>query len=65
MRLIFLIGILAFAILYASFLKSLIASGSWLLMAAMFIWPFVLAYFVGNDEDRADFRKIIDWLRRR
>jgi predicted membrane-bound dolichyl-phosphate-mannose-protein mannosyltransferase len=64
-KLIFLIVLFAFAFLYANFLKTLITSGSWLLISAMLIWPFVLAYLVGNEEDRKDFHKIIDWLRRR
>ncbi len=36
-------------------------NGNWWFLFAM-TWPLVLAYYVGDDEDRADFHKIRDWL---
>lgn len=62
MKLIALLIVLAFGLWYGSFLKDLVASGSWGWMAAMFVWPFFLAYWVGDKEDRADFHKIRDWI---
>lgn len=61
-RLIALLILIAFAIWYGGVLRSLVADGSWWWMSLMFVWPFVLAYYVGDDADRADFHKIRDWV---
>ncbi len=62
MKLLALLILLALSVQYGGFLKSLLASGSWGWLSLMFVWPFVLAYVVGNEADRADFHKIRDWL---
>ncbi len=62
MKLLSLMILLAISVWYGGFLKSLLASSSWGWLSLMFVWPFVLAYVVGNEADRADFHKIRDWL---
>lgn len=62
MKLLAVVIVFAFAIWYGGFLRSLVADGSWGWMALMFVWPFILAWYVGNDEDRADFYKVRDWI---
>jgi hypothetical protein len=63
-KLVALLVVFAFAIWYGGALKEAIESGgdSWGWYATMIIWPFVLAWFVGNDDDRADFYKIREWI---
>lgn len=62
MKLLVVVIVFAFAIWYGGFLKGLIADGSWGWMSLMFVWPFFLAYWVGDEDDRADFHKIRDWI---
>lgn len=62
MKLVILIGLVASCAAYAVFLSGLIESGSWHWLALMFVWPFVLGYFVGDENDRADYHRISDWL---
>lgn len=62
MKLAVLLIVLAFCAVYGGFLEGLVKGGNWGWVALMFVWPFVLAWYVGNEEDRADFYKIKDWL---
>jgi hypothetical protein len=61
-KLLALLIVIGFAVWYGGFLKGLVESGSWGWMALMFVWPVVLAWFVGDEADRADFYKIRDWI---
>ena len=62
MKLLAVMIVFAFAIWYGGVLKSIVTSGSWGWYALMLVWPFVLAYYVGDEADRADFHKIRDWI---
>jgi hypothetical protein len=62
LKFLFVVIVFGFAYFYAVFLKTLFMEGPWYWIALMFVWPFVLAYYVGDDEDRADFHRIRDWL---
>lgn len=62
MKLLALLIVFAFAIWYGGVIKSIVSDGSWGWYALMFTWPFVLAWFVGDEADRADFYKLRDWI---
>lgn len=62
MQLIFIFALCFIASYYAGFLRSLIDGGNWFWLAMMLVWPVVLAWFVGDEEDRKDFYKIMDWI---
>ena len=62
LRLFFIVFMVGSAAIYASAMRALIDT-SWLLFAFVAITaPLGLAWIVGNDDDRADFLKIRDWL---
>lgn len=63
MKLLALIATIAIVYFYAGFLRGLLNDGhwGWLLIIGVTL-PLALAWIVGNDEDRADFYKIKDWL---
>lgn len=62
MKLIALLIVFAFAIWYGGVLKGIVSDGSWGWYSLLLIWPIVLAYYVGDEADRADYHKIRDWF---
>ena len=62
LRLFVFVVLVAFAVHYATFMRNLI-DVDWMLFAAVaVVFPLVLAWFVGTEEDKADFYKIRDWV---
>lgn len=63
MKLLALIATIAILYFYAGFLRGLLEGGHWVWMLIIAtILPLALAWIVGNDDDRADFYKIRDWV---
>lgn len=62
LRLIFLVLLVVFAVMYGSFMRNLL-DASWLLFGLIAIgFPLGLAWIVGDEADREDFYKIKDWI---
>lgn len=62
LKLVFLLFLVGFAMLYGNAMHYLLET-SWLLFAVIGIsLPLLLAWIVGDENDRADFYKIRDWL---
>lgn len=63
--LIVIVGTVAFCFWYGTWVKAVIESGSWVTYGLMFLAPFVAGYFIGDETDRADYRKFFNWIARK
>ena len=59
MRLIVFLLTTAFVVIYTPFVRSIVESGSWGIYAGLIVGTFALGYLVGDEEDRADYHRII------
>ena len=62
MQLIVIVATLTFCYFYAHLAASVIDSHSWFIFGLMALFPFVLGYMVGDENDRADYHRLKDWL---
>ena len=63
--LIVIVGTVSFCFWYGTWVKAVIASGSWFVLGLLFLAPFVAGYFIGDANDRADYHKFFSWLARK
>ncbi len=65
MQLVVIVGTLTFCYFYAHWAKAAIESQSWWILGLMALFPFVLGYIVGDQNDRADYHKFFNWVARK
>ncbi len=59
MQLIVFLLTTAFVVVYTPFVRWIVESGSWGIYAGLIVGTFALGYVVGDEEDRAEYHRII------